>query len=183
PFQVALRNQTRRGFKTLQATQDRHPNHQGDGPHDDESQSTGAGYHPAQVLRHRGADLSGVVVQNQDAIDFLEGIVAPVAVVAVTNRHHGSQNCSTPGLNHAAGSPAFRRILMAGLAGWRVDAEVISHGPRLTRVAFHATAVQQYELFDARLFAEALDHLRYQGAVIPHHLVLERSADQFAFGK
>jgi len=38
-------------------------------------------------------------------------------------------------------------------------------------------------LFDARLFTEALDHLRDQGAIIPHHLVLERSSDQFAFGK
>jgi hypothetical protein len=38
-------------------------------------------------------------------------------------------------------------------------------------------------LFDARLFTEALDHLRYQGAVIAHHLVFERGSDQFAFGK
>ena len=72
---------------------------------------------------------------------------------------------------------------MAGLAGGRVDPEIIPRGPRLTRIAFHAVAVQHYELFDARLFTEALDHLRYQGAVIPHHLVLERGSDQFAFGQ
>ena len=72
---------------------------------------------------------------------------------------------------------------MAGLAGRRCNAEIIPHGPRLTGVAFHAIAVQHYELFDARLFPEALDHLRDQSAVIPHHLVLERGADQFPFGQ
>jgi len=72
---------------------------------------------------------------------------------------------------------------MAGLAGGRVDPEIIPRGSRLTRVAFRATAVQQYELFDARLFAKALDHLRDQGAIVPHHLVLECGSDQFAFGQ
>jgi len=60
--------------------------------------------------------------------------------------------------------------------------KIISHGPRLTRIAFHAIAVQHYELFDARLFAEALDHLRDQRSVIPYHLVFESGSDQFAFG-
>ena len=71
---------------------------------------------------------------------------------------------------------------MAGLAGGRVDVKIIPHCPRLTRIALHAIAVQHYELFDARLFAEALDHLRDQGAVIPYHLVFESGSDQFAFG-
>src|SRR5208337_2819258 len=160
PSEITLGNQARRGFKTLQTPQDRHPNHQGDGPDDDKGQGASAGYHPAQVARHRGAYLSGVVVQNQDAIDFLAGIVATVALIAVTNRHDGSQNRSTPRLDHAAGAAGFRRIAMAGLAGGRVDAEIISRGSRPTRVAFRAAAVQHHELFDARLFAEALDHLR-----------------------
>ena len=183
PFEIALGNQPRRGFKTLQAAQDRQPNHQSDGSHDDEGQGTGAGHHPAQVPRHRGADLPGVVVQNQDAIDFWLGIVALVALLAVMNRHDGSQNRSTSGLDHAAGSSAFRRIAMAGLAGGRVDPKIISRGPRLTGITFYAIAVQHYELFDTRLFTEALDHLRDQGAVIAHHLVLERGSDQFAFGE
>ena len=109
--------------------------------------------------------------------------MAPVALLAVTNRHHGSQNRSTPGLDDTAVTAAFRRIAMAGLAGGRVDPEIVPHRPRLTRVAFQAIAIQHYELFDARLFTEALDHLRDQGAVIPHHLVFERGADQFAFGQ
>jgi len=75
------------------------------------------------------------------------------------------------------------RIAVAGLAGGRIDPEIISRGPRFTRVALHAVAVQHDELFDPRLFAEALDHLCDQGAVIPHHLVLERGSDQFTFGK
>src|ERR1039458_4643603 len=99
------------------------------------------------------------------------------------NWHHGSQNRATTGLDHAAGSPAFGRIAMTGLASWRVDPKITSRGPRLTGITVHAIAVQYYELFDARLFTEALDHLRYQGAVIAHHLVLERGPDQFAFGK
>lgn len=72
---------------------------------------------------------------------------------------------------------------MAGLTGRRVDPEIVLRGSGLTRVTFHAIAVQQYELFDTRLFTEALDHLRYQGAVISHHLVLKRGSDQFAFGE
>ena len=38
-------------------------------------------------------------------------------------------------------------------------------------------------MFHARLFSEALDHLRDQSAVISHHLVFERGSDQFALGK
>ena len=93
--------------------------------------------------------------------------MAPVAFIAVTNRHDSSQDRSTASLDHAAGGPAFRWVAMAGLAGGRVDPEIIPCGPRLTGIALHAIPIEQDQLFDPRLFPEALDHLRDQGAVIP----------------
>jgi hypothetical protein len=38
-------------------------------------------------------------------------------------------------------------------------------------------------LFDTSLLAEALDHLRNQGAVVPHHLVFECGSDQLSLGE
>jgi hypothetical protein len=109
--------------------------------------------------------------------------MAAVTFVAIANRHDRSQNRSTPRLNHAAGSPAFRRIAMTGLARRRVDPEIVPRGDWLTGVALHSITIQHDELFDARLFAEALDHLCDQGAVIPHHLVLKCGSDQFSFSE
>ena len=72
---------------------------------------------------------------------------------------------------------------MASLARGRTELKVISTRSRFARVAFDAVAVEQDELFDTRLLAETLDHLRDQGTVVSHHLMFERSSNQFAFGE
>lgn len=72
---------------------------------------------------------------------------------------------------------------MARLAGGRVYPELILGHSRFAGVAWCAAAVEQDELFDARLLAKALYHLRDQGAVVAHHLMFERGADQLSFGE
>lgn len=72
---------------------------------------------------------------------------------------------------------------MASLTGGRADSELLSASDWGARVAGDTIAIQQHQLFDTRLPAEAVNHLRDQRAVIVQHRVLERGMDQFAFGK
>jgi hypothetical protein len=70
---------------------------------------------------------------------------------------------------------------MADLASGRFDSEVVSNRSWLTGIPFYAVTVQQNEMFNAFLLPKTFDHASNQGAVVLHHLVLERDSDQITF--
>ena len=157
-LQVAGSNLPGGGFKALQPAQHEHANHKRDRAHQQKSQQSCTGNHPAEVAGHRVANLHGVVVENQNAIDTVCGVVASIALRPVPDRHHGAQNGSATCLDDPAGAALLRRVLMARLACGGIDPKVVAGLAPPRRVALGAVTIENHQLLDARLFSEALDH-------------------------
>ncbi len=95
--QIAAGDLPRGGFEPLQPAQHGHPDHQSDGAHQQQRDGRGAAHQPAQVARHLCAQLLGLVIQDQDAVDLVARVVAAVAFRPVADGDHGAQHCRRRG--------------------------------------------------------------------------------------
>ncbi len=179
--QVAGGNLARGGLEALQPAQHGEPDHDGNGAHQQQSDQAGSGDQPAQVPGHGGVQFLGIVVQDQDAVDFVIGIVAAVAGGPVADRYHGAQHRASGSLDDAARGPLSGRIPVACLAGGRAHPQVAVGLSGGNRVLLLPVTVEDYEAIHPGLLAEACDHARDQGPVVLDHLMFERHADQLAF--
>ena len=122
--QVAAGDLPGGGFEALQPAQHGHPDDHPDGAHQQQGDGRGAAHQPAQVVRHLCAQLIGLVIQDQDAVDLVRGSWQREAFRPVADGDHGAQHFAAAGLDHAAGSALRGGIAVAGLAGGRVDLQI-----------------------------------------------------------
>ena len=145
----------------------------------------GAGDHASAGRGSFGADAAGVQVEDQDAVDAVRGVVAAVAGLAVAKRDHRAQDRPAAGFDHPARGPRC-----SGGRRWQAW-QVGERRSKLARVADRARSSSGRRRCGraasprrrAARFAEALDHLRDQAAVVLDHLVLERRADRARPGR
>ena len=148
---------------------------------EDEGERRRAPDQPAQVAVHVVADPPGVEVEQHDAVDAVGGLVAAVAGLAVPKGDHRAQDRLVPAVSMTWLESRFsggRRWQAWQVCGAQVEPRRLPSG--VAGEAHDALAVEEHDLRDARLLPEALHHPRDQAAVVLHHLVLERRADQLA---
>jgi len=86
-LEITAGDQARRGFEALKSLQDDEPDNEARSRRSAPAPARRCGDHPADVARHRGADLLSVKVEDQDPVDSLFRVVALVARFAVGKRN------------------------------------------------------------------------------------------------
>jgi hypothetical protein len=109
--------------------------------------------------------------------------VAAITFGPVADGDDGAEDLAAAGFDDATASALLGGIAVASLAGGGTDLQVDIGGRPGGGVTLGTGAVKHDKPFDARLAAKALDHSRYQGAIIFDHFVFESDADEIAFAE